>query len=149
MRTVSSKKKGRSRRWVLSKTGQRLCSDVVLKLARSCCGPGRTTLRFPACQPEAALTTKAQAWLSTAWRQSFSSKTFPLFEEKSRNGFAALRFPGAALSSSSVPVMVDPLEHSVPAVAHADTRQVSPPVVEPIWNWKLVNPAAIKLDKSS
>ena len=26
---------------------------------------------------------------------------------------------------------------------------VGVPQVEPIWNWKLVNPAAIKLDKSS
>jgi len=77
------------------------------------------------------------------------SKTFPLFEEKSRNGSAALRFTGAPVSASFVPVKVDPLEHRVPAVAHADTCQVSPPVVEPIWNSKLVNPAAIKLDKSS
>ena len=149
MRTVSSKKKDAADAASFQKPARDYVPTLVLKLARSCCGAGRTTLRIPACQPEAALTTKAQAWLSTAWRQSFSSKTFPLFEEKSRNGFAALRFPGAALSSSSVPVMVDPLEHSVPAVAHADTRQVSPPVVEPIWNWKLVNPAAIKLDKSS
>jgi hypothetical protein len=81
------------------------------------------------------------------------SSTFPLFEEKSRNGFDALRFTGAIVMASVVPVRVDPFEHgpdpTLPAVAHADTCHVSPPVVEPIWNWKLVNPAAIKLLKSS